>query len=241
MRDRFFAGILVTAVSLLPIAGVIRSASGASCDPPGTAVVTMETSDGLHVAGFVQGTGPLGIVIVHQVNRDHCGWSAETAYLAKRATVLALDLRGYGASASATGTKALAYRNDIAAAVAELRRRGAAKVVLIGASMGASAVIVAASVISPSVDLVVAVSAPGNFRGQNALGAVGALTMPVRFIAAMDDGGAAATASALARRAVKSSDAAIAVFPRGGHGWALLVPGSSPQRIVDALFDRVGP
>ena len=239
MRTRLLAAALTTASSVLPFATTAPAASGASCDPPATKTLTMETSDGVRVAGFVQGSGPLGIVIVHQVNGDHCGWAAETAYLAKRATVLALDLRGYGASASATGTNAFLYRNDIAAAVAELRQRGIAKIVLIGASMGGSAVLVAASVIVPPVDAVVAVSAPGNFQGQNALAAVGLLTMPLRFVAANDDGSASSTAKAFTIKATRSTDAASTVFPRGGHGWKLLVPGSPAQTAVDAVLHLV--
>jgi dienelactone hydrolase len=175
-------------------------------------------------------------VLVHQVNRDHCGWVEEATYLAKDSLVLSIDLRGYGASAKVTGSKALAYNNDIAAGVAELRRRGVEKVVLVGASMGGSAVVVAGTSINPPVSAVIAVSAPGNFKGQNASAAVRSLTVPFRTIAAFDDDGAVVTAKSLAQRAIKSPSAKAITFAAGGHGWALLRPGTDAQTALDSFL-----
>jgi dienelactone hydrolase len=229
----------IVAAGLLPV-GVSRSpAKSASCDGPSVERVVMKSVDGVKVVGFVQGRGTVGVVLVHQVNGDHCGWSEEAAFLARRALVLSVDLRGYGASGRATGAKALLYRNDIAASVVELRQRGAERIVLVGASMGGSAVVVAASTISPPVDAVVAVSAPANFKGQNASAAAAKLTMPVRFVAARDDGSAAATATALAGRANASSDVRAELFDTGGHGWALLRPTHEAQGVVDNFLDAL--
>jgi pimeloyl-ACP methyl ester carboxylesterase len=218
--------------------GVVTTAQArvTSCDGATVEKISLVSSDGVRTAAFVQGSGTLGVVLVHQVNRDHCGWVEEAAYLAKDSLVLSIDLRGYGASAKAAGSKALAYKNDIAAGVAELRSRGATKVVLVGASMGGSAVVVAGTSINPPVTAVIAVSAPGNFKGQNASDAVRSLTVPLRTIAASDDGGAVATAKSLAGRAAKSPDAAAITFPAGGHGWALLRPGSDAQTAIDTFL-----
>jgi pimeloyl-ACP methyl ester carboxylesterase len=229
----------VAALCVLSGSVVSQSAGAATCDGPSVERVTMKAADGVKVAGFVQGRGIVGVVLVHQVNGDHCGWAEEAAFLARRALVLSVDLRGYGASGRATGAKALLYRNDIAASVTELRRRGAERIVLVGASMGGSAVVVAASVISPPVDAVVAVSAPANFKGQNASAAAAKLSMAVRFVAARDDGRAAATATALVERATASADAKAELYDKGGHGWALLRPTHEAQGIVDNFLDAL--
>lgn len=138
-----------------------------------------------------------------------------------------------------TGTKALSYRNDIAAAVGHLRRQGASRVVIVGASMGASAVVVAGAVINPPVDAVVAVSAPWNFRGQEAGTAAAALRVAFRAIGAGDDGDASKTAKRLVAKATRSPDAASITVAKGGHGWSLLRPGTTVQRDVDAFLDAI--
>jgi dienelactone hydrolase len=236
MRLRHLASLVAVVTALVP--STTASAAGlSSCDPAGVSRVSLTTSDGVSIAGFVQGRGSLGVVLVHQVNQDHCGWATEAAYLAKRATVLSIDLRGYGASSKASGAKALAYRLDIAAAVGSLRAGGATHVVIIGASMGGSAAVVAGAAIDPPVDGVVAVSAPSNFRGQDAGTAAKSLTVPFRAVGASDDGDAAKTAQKLAATAQRSPDAAAITVPKGGHGWALLRPGTSVQRDVDVFVD----
>ena len=226
-------------------AGPYRSASAASaCDSSAVKRVDLITADGITVAGFVQGPASataetLSVVLVHQVNGDHCGWAAEAAHLAKTNTVLSLDLRGYGASQSASGTAALMYRKDIEAAVQYLRTQRATKVVLIGASMGGSAVVVAGAAIKPPVDAVVTVSAPGNFNGQNATANISKLTMPLRVMAASDDGGATAGAKRLLAKAKASADAASFLYAKGGHGWALLRPGTVAQSQVDGFLQSI--
>ncbi len=230
-----FALVGASAFSAFPV----NVASAAPCDGPAVAQISMRTSDGVKIAGFLQGTGTVGVVLVHQVNKDHCGWAEEAAFLARRTMVLSLDLRGYGASAKGTGAKARVYRYDIAAAVAEVRKRGVSRVLLVGASMGGSAVVVAGASIKPAVDAVVAVSAPANFQGQNAAAAAPLLTMPVRFVAARDDGTAAATADSLTLLANASADARAEIYPAGGHGWTLMRPGKPAQEVVDSFLDAL--
>ena len=226
-------------------AGPDRIASATSaCDSSAVKRVDLTTADGVTVAGFVQGPASptaetLSVILIHQVNGDHCGWAAEAAYLAKTNTVLSLDLRGYGASQSASGTAALMYRKDIEAAVLYLRMQRATKVVLIGASMGGSAVVVAGAAIKPPVDAVVTVSAPGNFNGQNAIANISKLTMPLRIMAASDDGGATVEARRLLSKAKASPNAGSLLYAKGGHGWALLRPGTSAQSQVDGFLQSI--
>lgn len=243
----------------------IAAAQGTGCDGAGVTKSVLTTLDGVAIATFSQGpnvaqgqkqgqkqeqkqgqqdpkqgsAGTTAIVLVHQVNQDHCGWAAEATALAKKYRVMSIDLRGYGTSQRAKGTTAFAYRNDIAAAVNSLRTNGAGKIVLVGASMGGSAVVVAGAFINPPVDGIVAVSAPTNFKGQNAKTAAPKLRIPARFFAASDDGGAVSSAKSLDRGAINSPDHQAVVFATGGHGWALLRPGSPAEATLTQFVDSL--
>jgi uncharacterized protein len=82
--------------------------------------------------------------------------------LAREVPVLVPDLRGHGAS---TGRSTLGDREvlDVRAAAAFLRGRGHRRVVLVGASMGATAALRAAALTPGVAAAVVAVSAPAAF------------------------------------------------------------------------------
>jgi dienelactone hydrolase len=238
--------VLRRSLVVLGLLGVLVAPSGRTaqaqdtpCDGPTVAKNVLTTLDGVSIATYSQGQGTTAIVLVHQVNQDHCGWSAEAGALAKKYRVMSIDLRGYGTSQRAKGTTAFAYRNDIAAAVTELRAKGAKKVVLVGASMGGSAVVVAGAFINPPVDGIVAVSAPTNYKGQNAKTAAPKLAIPARFLAASDDGSAVTSAKSLDKSANNSPDHQAVVFTTGGHGWALLRPGSPAESALTSFVDTL--
>lgn len=234
-------GLLCCLGAPLALLGTATSAGAqeTSCDGPAVAKSVLTTLDGVSIATYSQGQGTTAIVLVHQVNQDHCGWSVEAGALAEKYRVMSIDLRSYGTSQRAKGTTAFAYRNDIAAAATELRAKGAKKVVLVGASMGGSAVVVAGAFINPPVDAVVAVSAPTNFKGQNAKTAAPKLTVPVRFLAASDDGAAVSSAKSLDRSATGSPNHQAIVFAQGGHGWTLLHPGSPAESALTTFIDSL--
>ena len=234
--------LMVALVAALVAAPTIAEAQSAGCDGAEVTKNVITTIDGVSIATYSQGPQTpetTAVVLVHQVNQDHCGWSTEAAALAKKYRVVSIDLRGYGTSQRAKGTTAFAYRNDIAAAVNALRTKGSTKIVLVGASMGGSAVVVAGAFINPPVDGIVAVSAPTNFKGQNAKTAAPKLRIPARFLAASDDGGAVSSAKSLDRGSVNSPDHQAVVFATGGHGWALVRPGSPAEAALTAFIDTL--
>jgi hypothetical protein len=67
MRLRHLASLVVVVTALVPSATALAAALP-SCDPAGVSQVRLTTSDGVSIAGFVQGCGSLGVVLVHQVN-----------------------------------------------------------------------------------------------------------------------------------------------------------------------------
>jgi dienelactone hydrolase len=80
------------------------------------------------------------------------------------------------------------YVEDVRTAVDYLRQQGALKVVVIGASMGATMSIVAGAAIAPPVDGVIALSSPLTFDGVNAQRAAPSLKSPVLYVAGDTDG-----------------------------------------------------
>ncbi len=127
--------------------------------------VPLRTADGVELAATLL-PGPSvddapAVVLLHGFaahrRKPSYAWLADE--LATRATVLAVDLRGHGASGGSSGlgaTEAL----DAEAAVTWLRERGHRWVAAVGASMGATS---AANAVAAGVDLdaLVMVSGPG--------------------------------------------------------------------------------
>src|SRR5262245_27215098 len=128
--------------------------------PAGFANVDLTTSDGVHLVGAVAGAGTTGIVLAHQRNGDGCGWLDYGARLASYGMVLAPDLRGFGGSDEGQGDAEKRYDLDVVAAADELKRRGATRIVLLGASIGGTSVILAAPELDRAPAAVIALSPP---------------------------------------------------------------------------------
>jgi hypothetical protein len=127
------------------------------------------------VEALVVGTGKVGIVLAHQSGQDLCEWEPYAYSLAKK---------GYRAITFSFGTDLVA---DVVGAAAELRSKGATRVILVGASMGGTTVVAAAPKIKPAVAAVVDLSGPAEYEGVNSIEAAPKLTMPAMFVASKDD------------------------------------------------------
>jgi pimeloyl-ACP methyl ester carboxylesterase len=155
------------------------------------------------------------VVLAHTTGADRCQWLPFARELAKKGyRALVFDMRGYGASAGITNTDP---HLDVIAAAAELRRRGAKRIVLTGASMGGTGVVAAAPIIRPAVAGVVELSAPALFSTANALAAAKKLKLPALFIAGRDDGDFAAASRAL-YKAASTKDKKLHIAPSSWHG-----------------------
>ena len=147
----------------------------------------------------------------------------------------ALHVNGYGTS---SGSANVRPDRDVAAAAAELRRRGARKVILVGASMGGTGVVAAAPGIRPAVSGVVDLSGPVGFGGVNALPAARKLRRPALFVVGRDDGDFAAATRAL-YRAAATKDKELVIAPTSWHG-VDLVSLPAVKRVVLEFIGRVG-
>ena len=137
--------------------------------------VGFRSTKGEQVVGAVLGDGDVGVILAHMVDSDLCEWlpyAERLRALGRRVLIFdfGLDLVG-----------------DVAGAADELRLEGATKIVLVGGSMGGTASLVAASLITPAVDGVASLSGPAAFKGMDAAAASKQLTVPVLYMAAESD------------------------------------------------------
>jgi hypothetical protein len=204
------------------------SAASRHCDHGGVRAqaVRFRTSDGVTLSGAVVGSGPVGAVLIHQYPRDSCGWWPYAGYLSRHGVrALLFDLRCFGNS-ECPGGRGHATA-DVEAAMAELRRRGARRIALVGASMGGAIAVVAAARLHPAavVDLSDERDTTGLTPGidADAGGAAHAVTAPALFAVARGDRYVPVADMRAVARGVRSATRRLIVLPAiAGHGWDML-------------------
>lgn len=180
------------------------------------------------------------VVLAHMSVGDLCQWVPYARALARQGFfVFPFDFRGHGASGGRENHRRAA--GDVVAAVRAVRGLGARKVVVVGASLGGIAALVAAPSIRPAVDGVAAVSAPAAIAGQlNALPVVPRIRVPTLFVAAVEDRNPPYDFAADAQTlydATGTSEKRLEVEPGSLHG-VFLVSGSAAVRDLLRAFVR---
>jgi pimeloyl-ACP methyl ester carboxylesterase len=125
------------------------------------ASVSFPTADGGTVSGDVYGESARdAVVLAHGKVFDKASWRPFAEFLAAHGfRTLAIDFRGYGRSVA--GTEKDALFEDVLAAARYVRREGAPRVAVIGASMGGVAAARAAVAAKPGeIDWLVLLSPP---------------------------------------------------------------------------------
>jgi pimeloyl-ACP methyl ester carboxylesterase len=168
--------------------------------------VQFQAADGVTIHGTEYGKGARGVVLVHGENADASEWDYFATKLESGGFhVLAIDLRGHGAS---TPPEALddegwaAASQDVSASITWLLGRGATKVSVVGAGIGANLAVVAAAD-APEVDNLVLLSPGMNLHGvmpKTSLIAYG--QRPVLLVASSEDAYATKSATFLESKAV---------------------------------------
>jgi pimeloyl-ACP methyl ester carboxylesterase len=218
--------VLVVALVLTIAAGATPSARVGSgqttCAGPGEA--RFRAADGTRLFGRRFGQGTTAVVLAHQYRADLCQWVTYARRLAGRGYLaFAFDFRNNGRSQQVGYARAGRLAGDVAAAVRYVRSRGAKKVLLVGASMGGSAVLAGAANIRPAVSGVVSVSGPKDFGGADAEAAAPRLRVPVLYLAAEDDSGGSFAEDAKALfELTASSDKSIEIVDGYSHGVSLV-------------------
>jgi pimeloyl-ACP methyl ester carboxylesterase len=177
--------------------------------------------DGTEIDAALVGEGPIGVVLGHQFRSDFCSWVPFAQQLAQR------HMRALAVNFVSTSLD-----GDMVAGSRELLRRGAKRIILVGASMGATAALVSAT----SIDVagVVAISAPREFSGLDALPAVRRLEIPVLFLAGRQDGEFARDARRL-YRAANSQAKALVMVAGSEHGTDLLEDAEARRALLAFL------
>jgi len=213
---------------------------GASCLEAGERSRTLRfrAANGAELAGVVLGSGPVGVVLAHQINSDLCQWLPYGRVLARRGyRVLAFDFEGFGASGPSPGSGEPPLDQNVAAAAKVLRDQGASKVVLMGGSLGGTAVVTAAAEVQPPVAGVICLSGPSAFYAMDAVRAASRLTVPVLFLVGAQDRGFPESAREM-YAAAKVRDRKLAVVPDPYHGVELLAPDDPATRRNRDLVER---
>ena len=236
MKRGMAAATLGVAALIAVSLAVAAPAQKDYCLGRGEHAVHMRAADGAPIYGVEVGHGSTGVVFGHQFMSDHCEWMDFARTLApQRFRSIAIDFRGNGFSRGGNGPR---LDLDVAAAVAHFRGEGVKRVVLVGSSMGGTAVLVAAARIRPAVAGVVSLSGPARYGGMDALAAVRASRVPVRFIADRKDGVFGADAQRLYHAAV-ARDKGIFLATSGLHGSSLLAVPRAKDYLLAFLSRQV--
>ncbi len=216
--------------------GLIGSLLAASCGgsspavaPQGAQIVTIDTQDGEKLEAALVGSGTTGVVVVHGANANRTNWYDAGAKIAAGGyQVLMIDLRGTGNS---TGKRRTNQDIDTVAAAAWLEGHGANKIALIGSSMGATSVLVAAT--ERAVAGVVALSPPQASFAMDAAAAAPKITVPVMLFAAEGDKTYAESTRALGKLLGVEPN----IVSGSGHGTGMFA--DNPD-VVDKIITFLG-
>jgi pimeloyl-ACP methyl ester carboxylesterase len=162
---------------LVVLATLLAGCRSSDVPEPGTnsEAITFESTDGVTLAGRLFGPGgaSAGVVLAHMYPADQSSWYGFADRLAAEGyRVLTFDFRGYcpgGDAGCSEGERRVADMwQDVLGAIQALRDEGVFRIALIGASMGGTASLVAASREGEDVEAIVTLSAPTSFEGLEA-------------------------------------------------------------------------
>ncbi|HEV8251651.1 MAG TPA: alpha/beta fold hydrolase [Gaiellaceae bacterium] len=216
---------------LLAVLAVALVAGTASAAPPPVddcvprseraAAISFRAPDGTRLAGVLLGRGRTGIALGHELNSNLCVWLPFARVLAAKGyRVLAFDHRGHGESERYPRAFFRVDR-DFVGAVRTLHSRGSTRFVLMGASMGATAALVAAPRIGGPLRAVVELSGPVAYETIDARPAVKRIAAPVLFAVGSEDTAFVSDTRELAALS-SNPDSRLVVRPTSGHGTDLL-------------------
>ncbi|MGW6058999.1 alpha/beta hydrolase family protein [Streptomyces sp. NPDC055189] len=147
---------------------------------------TLTTSDGVHLSALVLGDGPDGVLLDHEQGYSICSFVDIGRQLAKRGYhVVIPEYRNHGASEELAENEHI--DRDARAGLAELRRVGAKRVFLAGASCGGTTAAVAGVDTPLRVVGLLMMSSPARCGGVDGVAAVKKLSVPTLLVTSPGD------------------------------------------------------
>ena len=216
--------------------GAPSSAAHPVMDPLATCVtpeeqaaagVAIQGAGGTEVDALVRGSGTAGIVFANMSDNDPCGWLPTAGEFAAKGYRTAVFLYSGRQGADA----------DVLDVVAELRRRGSSRIVLVGASKGGTAALTAAG--RAQAVAVAELSAPSLFEGMDAGAAVPSLRVPTWFAVGEQDEDFVQSAHDL-YAASASTAKHLEVVASASHGTGLL-PDGGVSGMIGQFVARTAP
>lgn len=199
------------------------------CSGPDTLARTiwLHTGDRVDIDAVEFGSGGVGAVFLHESPSDLCDWWGFAKALADAGVHgMLIDLRCNGMSSCPSVTAAETRPDqDVRAAVQELRRRGARRVTVVGASYGGACALVAASQLGGEVDAVASLSGEPNLQPElDVTKVIGRLQVPLLLAVAPGDPYVTVAQTRAMLQRAGSPHKQLIIQPEGaGHGVALLV------------------
>ncbi|MEX2405834.1 MAG: alpha/beta hydrolase [Actinomycetota bacterium] len=235
-----------TAVLLLVFLFLTGCTAEPDADLSDSRKVSFPAADGVLLEGRVFGDGSSAVVLSHMRPSDQTSWFRFAGRLADAGyLVLTYDFRGYcpgGEGGCSQGSRDIAAMwQDVVGAIEFVRSRGATSVSLVGASMGGTASLVAASREGVDVRAVIALSAPASIEGLVVDGALlSRVSVGKLFIAGVGDAVAASDAESLFAQAPPPKR--VEIVPADDHGTDLL-SGSQAEvvrRLIETYLQQTG-
>lgn len=220
------------------------SSLGAVCGSFADAVkaepIWLHTSDKVRLAAAAVDKGDTTVVLAHESPGDFCGWVSTMEWLkAHDVGSLAFNFRTFGESDSPPLAISTHARPDLQAAVDEARKRGAKRVIVMGASFGGAAMLYYAPDLK-NVDGLINLSGELHLPGWNfdGIGSAPHIRTPILILgSAQDNVFNRADANLLFRR-IGSREKQLVVFPGTLHGWDLLDRNPRARARVLAWLNR---
>jgi pimeloyl-ACP methyl ester carboxylesterase len=180
------------------------------------------------------GTGPVAVILAHTAGGSMCDWWPYARSLAARFRVVAFDFDGFGASPPGHGD----YPGEVAAAAAWARQHGSRQIVLMGASLGGTAVMVAAASLGESVTGVIDLSGAAVFAGMNAVTAARRVHVPVLFAYGTEDDGVPGDLTRV-RAATAAAYKPVVTSSGADHGPDLVEPRTADPKVEQAVLQFI--
>lgn len=211
--------------------------------------LALRAANGVTLNAAIVGSGPRGVILLHQTDDGMCGWLPYARYMATQGFHVGLfDFRCTFNSSCVEGENAYNVTADVSAMAAELRKRGARSLAVVGASYGGAVAI--GSCATVKADACVALS-PALYDnklggGMTANMAIGRLTVPLLFAAAPDDSDSPADQNQALLRRARPNVVTYVELPSGaGHGWETVADPDNPgqwsslsDRLIDFISDN---